>query len=67
MAKNQIIAYAQSKLDDARRALHDAVEDFSIPDEKVVELREAARRAFQELKELDRKAAKRGVLGILGF
>jgi hypothetical protein len=67
MAKNAFVAYGQVRLDEARRALHDAVDDFSVPDQRVLELRENARRAFDELKELDRKAAKKGFFAFLGL
>jgi len=67
MARNPLVAYGQSRLNDARRALRDAVEDFSVPDDKILELRENARRAFEELKELDRRAAEKGLFGFLKF
>jgi hypothetical protein len=65
--RNSLVAYGQQRLDEARRALHDAVDDFSVPDDKVLELRKDAQRAFEELKEIDRKAVKRGLFGFLGF
>ena len=58
MARNSLVAFGQQRLDQARRALHDAVDDFSVPEDKVIELRKDAQHAFEELKELDRKAAK---------
>ena len=67
MARNALVAYGQQNLSDARRALHHAVDDFSVPDNKVLELRKDARRAFEELKELDRKAAKGGFFGFSNF
>lgn len=67
MARNTMVAYAQERFDKARRAAVDAVTDFSVPDEKVLELREAARRALEELKELDRRQAKKGFFGFLKF
>jgi hypothetical protein len=67
MARNSFVAFSQQKLHEARRALRDAVDDFDVPDEKVLELREKARRAFEELRELDRQAAKRGLFGFLKF
>jgi hypothetical protein len=67
MTKNAFVAYGQARLDQARRALHDAVDDFSVSDERVLELRENARRAFEELKELDREAAKKGFFAFLGL
>ena len=53
-------AATQSKLDDTRRALREAAIDFSVPDDKLLELR----RAFAEL---DRKAAKKDLFGLLKF
>jgi hypothetical protein len=45
-----ISADKQSRVDEERRALLEAVEDFRISDEKLLELRENARRVFEELK-----------------
>jgi hypothetical protein len=60
-------AYGQSRLEDARRVLRETAVDFSVPDDKLLELRESARRVAGELKELDRKAAKKGLFGFLRF
>jgi hypothetical protein len=57
----------QSKIDDAQRALLEAVEDFSVSDAKLLELRANARKAFKELKHRERKAAARRLLNILKF
>ena len=67
MANRSLIAFAQAQLDDARRALRDAAVDFAESDEKVLELRAAARRAYEELAALDRRAAKKGFLSLLGL
>jgi hypothetical protein len=67
MAKNSLIAFLQSKLDEARRELKAAAADFEVPDEKLLELRENARRVFFELKEQDRQAARKGVFASLKF
>jgi len=67
MARNSRVAYAQTLLNDARRALHDAVDDFSIPHETLLELRAESQRAFEEVKELDGKAARGGLFGFLKF
>ena len=67
MARNSLVAFGQQRLDQARRALHDAVDDFRVPEDKVIELRKDAQRAFEELKELDRKAVKGGFFGFLKF
>jgi hypothetical protein len=67
MAKNSLIEFAQAQLDEARRALRTAAVDFDVPDEKVLELRAVARRAYEDLAELDRRAAKKGFLGLFGL
>ena len=67
MAGNSILAHMKSKLDLARRELRGAVINLDVPDDKLLELRADARRFFQEVKELERKAAKKGLLGFLGF
>jgi hypothetical protein len=67
MARNAFIAFAQSKLDETRREVKDAVVNFEIPDETILELRKSAKRAADELKDLDRQAAKKGLFGFLGF
>jgi hypothetical protein len=67
MARNSFVAFAQSKLDETRREVKNAVVDFDIPDEKILELRKSARRAFDELKELDQQAARKGLFGFLKF
>ncbi len=67
MAGRSLISFAQAQLDEARRALKDAAIDFSVSDEQVLELRAAARRAYEELAAFDRKAAKKGFFGFLGL
>jgi hypothetical protein len=67
MAKRPLIALLQSKLDQARKELRAAVVDFDIPDEKLLELREAARQTFNELKEQDRIYERKGFLESLKF
>jgi len=66
MASRSLIAFAQAQLDDARRALRDAAVDFVVSDGEVLELRAVARRAYEELAKLDRKAAKKGLFSFLG-
>ena len=67
MGNRSLIAFAQAQLDDTRRALRDAAVDFAVSDEKVLELRAAARRAYEELAALDRRAAKKGLFSLLGL
>jgi hypothetical protein len=57
----------QSKIDEAQRALLEAVEDFDVSDAKLLELRGNARRASEELKNLERKAAIKRLLNFLKF
>ena len=67
MAGDSILAHMKSKLDLARREMRGAVINLDVADYKLLELRADARRLFQEVKELERKAAKKGLLGFLGF
>jgi|GEM_PF-2245772 hypothetical protein len=55
----------QSDLDEAQRALLEAVEDFTVSDANLLEMRASARRAFKERKNLERKAAARRILNVL--
>ena len=67
MARNSLVAFAQTRFNDVRRKAQEALVDFSVADETVLELRVAAKRAYEELKEFDRQAAKKGLLSLLGF
>jgi hypothetical protein len=67
IAKNSQVAYAQSRLNDARRSLHDAVDSFGIHDETLIEPCTDAQRSLDEWKELDRNAAKGGLFSFLKF
>ena len=67
MARNSLVAFAQTRLDEARRKAQEALVDFNVPDETVLELREEAKRAYGELKDFDRQAAKRGLFSFLGL
>ncbi|WP_292528390.1 hypothetical protein [Methylocystis sp.] len=67
MKLNLLIADAQTRLDQARRELKSAVLDFDVSDDKLMEMRAAARRVYDELGALDRKKLKRGFLGFLKF
>lgn len=64
MANWQTIDRAQRKLDAARGELRAAAINFRVPDEKVLELRAAFRRAQEEFHEMNRK---KGLLGFLGL
>lgn len=55
-------ASSQQSLDAALRLLEEAVEDFSVSDRKMLELRENARRRFAA-----QRAARKGFLGFLKF
>ena len=67
MAADGRVVFAQNRLDAARRELRQAVIDFSVTDEKLLELRGVARQAFAELRELDRKNLKAGFLELFKF
>ena len=62
-----LIADAQARFNEARRELRVAALDFDVSDEKLLELRANARSVFTELKELDRRLTKKGLLGWLKF
>ncbi len=62
-----LIADAQKRLNQARRELKSAVLDFDLSDEKLLEMRAAARKVYDELSELDRKMLKKGFFGFLKF
>ena len=62
-----LVADAQKRLDTARRELKSAVLDFDLPDEKLLEMRAAARKVYDELSALDRKMLKKGFFGFLKF
>jgi hypothetical protein len=65
MSANAIVTFAQDRLDAARREIREAVIDFTVSDEKLLELRANARQAYEELRNLDRKAAKPGPFSFL--
>jgi hypothetical protein len=67
MARDSILAQMKSKLDLARRELRGAVINLDVPDDNLLELRADTRRLFEEVKELERKATKKGLFGFLGF
>jgi hypothetical protein len=64
MANKTLADYTQEKLKEARRNLGLAAIDFSIPDEKILQLRESVR---QEAAEVQRLIKKKGFLGFLGL
>jgi hypothetical protein len=61
VANKSLATYAQEKHQEARRNLGLAAIDFSIPDEKILEIREALRQEAQQLNK------KKGLLGFLGL
>jgi hypothetical protein len=67
MAGDSILAHTKSKLHLARREMRGAVINLDVPDDKLLELRADTRRLFEEVKELERKATKKGLFGFLGF
>jgi len=64
MTSKMRIDQAQQKLNAARGELRAAVINFRVPDETVLELRAAVRRAEEEFHQVNRK---KGLLGFLGF
>ncbi|MGD9543698.1 MAG: hypothetical protein AB7F41_04530 [Methylocystis sp.] len=64
MAKKNLTDYLEERLADARRSLALAAIDFSIPDEKILELRESIR---QEAADAQRLKKKKSFLGFLGI
>ncbi|MGA3063595.1 MAG: hypothetical protein ABSD90_10265 [Methylocystis sp.] len=67
MSRNPIVTFAQDRLDAARREIKAAVIDFDVSDEKLLELRANARAAYEELRALDAKLLKKGVLSLFKF
>ncbi len=64
MATKNLASYAQQKLEEAKRNLAAAVNDFSIPDEQILELRQSLR---QQAAETAKAKKKKGLLGFLGL
>jgi hypothetical protein len=67
MTGRSLVAHMESQLEAARRQLRDAVIDFSLPDDKVLELRADVRRVMEQVQELQRTSAKRSLFGFLGL
>ncbi len=67
MSRNPIVTFAQERLDAARREIKAAVIDFDVSDEKLLELRANARAAYEELRAMDAKLLKKGVLSLFKF
>ncbi|WP_424363317.1 hypothetical protein [Methylocystis parvus] len=64
MATKTMADYAQQKYEEARKSLGLAAIDFSIPDEKLLELRKAVRLEEAEARRLKKK---KGFFGFLRF
>jgi hypothetical protein len=67
MSRDPIVVFAQQRLDAARREIKAAVIDFDVPDEKLLELRANARKAHEDLRAMDAKLLKQGVLSLFKF
>ena len=67
MSRNPIVTFAQDRLDAARREIKAAVIDFDVSDEKLLELRANARAAYEEVRALDAKLLKKGMLSLFKF
>lgn len=64
MAAKNLADYAQQKLEEAKRNLAAVVNDFSIPDEQILEIRQSVRAASTEAAKAKRK---KGFFGFLGL
>ena len=64
MSKATLLAFTQQKLDDTKRDLKLSIQDFTIPDDKIIELREVARQTQAEVAKLTKR---KGLLGFLGL
>ncbi len=64
MANKKLTSDAQQKLEEAKRNLRGAVNDFSISDEQIIELRQSIRLVAQEAVQTKRK---KGFFGFLGL
>jgi vancomycin permeability regulator SanA len=67
MSRNPIVTFAQDRLDAARREIKAAVIDFDVSDEKLLELRANARAAYEELRAMDARLLKKGILSLFKF
>jgi hypothetical protein len=56
------VIFAQKRFDAARSEIREAVVDFTVTDEKLLEMRANARQAFEELRALDKQNLKPGLL-----
>jgi len=64
MTNKDLASYAQQKLEEAKRNLGAAVNDFSIPDELIIELRQSVRLTAQETAKVKKK---KGFFSFLGL
>jgi hypothetical protein len=64
MANRNLESHAQQKLEEAKRNLRSAVNDFSISDEHIIELRQSLR---LEAAQAAKAKKKKGLLGFLGL
>ncbi len=60
MARNSLLDHVKSQLEVLPGELRGAIIDFTVPDEKVLQLRAEARRLLDDVKELERKTGKKG-------
>jgi hypothetical protein len=67
MGADSRVIFAQKRFDAARREIREAVVDFGVSDEKLLELRANARQAHEELRALDRQNLKSGLLAAFKF
>lgn len=62
-----LIDAAKAKLEESRRVLVAAAGDFSVSDVNLLELRDRARQADEELQRAERLVEKKGLLSFLKF
>ncbi len=67
MSRDPRVTFVQNRLDAARREVKAAVIDFDVPDDKLLELRANARAAYEELRAMDSKLLKKGILSLFKF
>ncbi len=67
MTNDARVTFAQNRLNAARAELRAAVIDFSIPDEKLLEMRANGRAAYEEMRALNSQKLKKSVFAALKF
>ncbi len=63
--QKSLLQHEKQRLDDARRQMGLAALDFTIPDDKLLEMREEVRRQQGEVRSLERKSKR--LFGLFSF